>query len=217
MFISANTIETVKLTNKDRYSVKNLLDSDNDIRICISRYPISSILDGCWIISIPAYYFVKKHLYSDDSEIAINTELDVTSRHDVFDILNKFMNPYNLRNDHTVEDLNDHWNFIILDNDDIQHIIDAYNNYLEAVKKDVDKQIWKLMNGKQNIGIGDYRGKCKANNTFNNEVVPFLKKLNIGENDIDTIANKIQEIYLDSYSDGYRDCEYNYANYGGLL
>ena len=52
---------------------------------------------------------------------------------------------------------------------------------------------------------------------FNNEVVPFLKKLNIGENDIDTIANKIQEIYLDSYSDGYRDCEYNYANYGGLL
>lgn len=149
MFISANTIEAVKLTNKDRYSVKNLLDSDNDIRIFISRYPISSILDEeGWIISIPAYYFVKKNLYSDDSEIAINTELDVTSRHDVFDILNKFMNPYNLRNDHTVEDLNDHWNFTILDNDDIQHIIDAYNNYLEAVKKDVDKQIWKLMNGK---------------------------------------------------------------------
>ena len=45
----------------------------------------------------------------------------------------------------------------------------------------------------------------------------FLRNLNIGENDIDTIANKIQEIYLDSYSDGYRDCEYNYANYGGLL
>lgn len=149
MFISANTIEAVKLTNKDRYSVKNLLDSDNDIRICISRYPISSILDEeGWIISIPAHYFVKKHLYSDDSEIAINTEIDVTSRHDVFDILNKFMNPYNLRNDHTVEDLNNHWNFTILDNDDIQHIIDAYNNYLEAVKKDVDKQIWKLMNGK---------------------------------------------------------------------
>lgn len=149
MFISANTIEAVKLTNKDRYSVKNLLDSDNDIRIFISRYPISSILDEeGWIISIPAHYFVKKHLYNDDSEIAINTEIDVTSRHDVFDILNKFMNPYNLRNDHTVEDLNDHWNFTILDNDDIQHIIDAYNNYLEAVKKDVDKQIWKLMNGK---------------------------------------------------------------------
>ena len=74
-----------------------------------------------------------------------------------------------------------------------------------------------MADGKQNIGIGDYRGKCKANNRFNNEVVPFLKKLNIGENDIDTIANKIQEIYLDSYSDGYRDCEYNYANYGGLL
>ena len=149
MYISANTIEAVKLTNKDRYSVKNLLDSDNDIRIFISRYPISSILDEeGWIISIPAHYFVNKHLYSDDSEIAINTEIDVTSRHDVFDILNKFMNPYNLRNDHTVEDLNDHWNFTILDNDDIQHIIDAYNNYLEAVKKDVDKQIWKLMNGK---------------------------------------------------------------------
>lgn len=26
--------------------------------------------------------------------------------------------------------------------------IDAYNNYLEAVKKDVNKQIWKLTNGK---------------------------------------------------------------------
>lgn len=74
-----------------------------------------------------------------------------------------------------------------------------------------------MADGKYNIGTGDYRGKCKANNTFNNEVVPFLKKLNIGENDIDTITNKIQEIYLDSYSDGYRDCGHDYANYGGLL
>ena len=31
MFINANTIEAVKLTHKDRYSVKNLLNSDNDI------------------------------------------------------------------------------------------------------------------------------------------------------------------------------------------
>ena len=37
---------------------------------------------------------------------------------------------------------------IILDNEDIQHIIDAYQNYLEVVKKDVAKQIWKLTNGK---------------------------------------------------------------------
>ena len=149
MFINANTIEAVKLTYKDRYSVKNLLNSDNDIRICVSKYPSSyRVLDGCWIISMPAYYFVKKYLYSDDPEIAINTELDVTSRHDVFDILNKFMNPYILRNDHTIEDLNEHWNFTILDAEDIQHIIDAYHNYLEVVKNEVDKQIWKLVNGK---------------------------------------------------------------------
>lgn len=149
MFINPNTIEAVKLTYKDRYSVKNLLNSDNDIRICVSKYPNNyRVLDGCWIISMPANYFVKKYLYSDDSEIAIDTELDVTSRHDVFDILNKFMNPYILRNDHTIEDLNEHWNFTILDGEDIQHIIDAYHNYLEVVKKDVDKQIWKLVNGK---------------------------------------------------------------------
>ena len=149
MFIKANTIETVKLTYKDRYSVKNLLNSDNDIRICMSKDPSSyRVLDGCWIISMPAHYFVKKYLYSDDAEIAIDTELDVTSRHDVFDILNKFMNPYILRNDHTIEDLNEHWNFTILDGVDIQHIIDAYHNYLEVVKKEVDKQIWKLANGK---------------------------------------------------------------------
>lgn len=149
MFINANTIEAVKLTYKDRYSVKNLLNSDNDIRICVSKYPSSyRVLDGCWIVSMPAYYFVKKHLYSDDAEIAIDTELDVTSRHDVFDILNNFMNPYNLRNDHTIEDLNEHWNFTILGAEDIQHIIDAYHNYLEVVKNEVDKQIWKLANGK---------------------------------------------------------------------
>ncbi len=41
MFINANTIEAVKLTYKDRYSVKNLLNSDNDIRICVSKYPSS--------------------------------------------------------------------------------------------------------------------------------------------------------------------------------
>lgn len=148
MFINPNTIEAVKLTHKDRYSVRNLLNSDNDIRICVSKYPSSWVLDGCWIISMPAYYFVKKYLYSDDAEIVIDTELDVTSRHDVFDILNKFMNPYNLRNDHTIEDLNEHWNFTILDPEDIHHIIDAYHNYLEVVKNDVDKQIWKLVNGK---------------------------------------------------------------------
>ena len=149
MFISANTIEAVKLTHKDRYSVKNLLNSDNDIRICVSKYPSSyRVLDGCWIISMPSRYFVKKYLYSDDPEIVIDTELDVTSRHDVFDILNKFMNPYNLQNDHTIEDLNEHWNFTILDAEDIQHIIDAYRNYLEVVKNEVDKQIWKLVNGK---------------------------------------------------------------------
>ena len=149
MFINSNTIEPVKLTHKDRYSVKNLLNSDNDIRICMSKYPSGyQVLDGCWIISMPAYYFVKKYLYSDDPEIAIDTELDVTSRHDVFDILHKFMNPYILRNDHTIEDLNEHWNFTILDGEDIQHIIDAYNNYLEVVKNEVDKQIWKLVNGK---------------------------------------------------------------------
>ena len=149
MFINPNTIEAVKLNHKDRYSVKNLLNSDNDIRICMSKYPNNyQVLDGCWIISMPAYYFVKKYLYSDDPEIVIDTELDVTSRHEVFDILNKFMNPYNLRNDHTIEDLNEHWNFTILDGEDIQHIIDAYHNYLEVVKKDVDKQIWKLTNGK---------------------------------------------------------------------
>ena len=115
----------------------------------MSKYPSGyQVLDGCWIISMPAYYFVKKYLYSDDPEIVIDTELDVTSRHEVFDILHKFMNPYNLRNDHTIEDLNEHWNFIILDAEDIQHIIDAYHNYLEVVKNEVDKQIWKLANGK---------------------------------------------------------------------
>lgn len=114
MFINANTIEAVKLTHKDRYSIKNLLNSDNDIRICVSKYPSGyQVLDSCWIISMPAYYFVKKYLYSDDPEIVIDTELDVTSRHEVFDILNKFMNPYILRNDHTIEDLNEHWNFTI--------------------------------------------------------------------------------------------------------
>ena len=149
MFINPNTIEAVKLTHKDRYSVKNLLNSDNDIRICMSKYPNNyQVLDGCWIISMPAYYFVKKYLYSDDPEIVIDTELDVTSRHDVFDILHKFMNPYILQNDHTIEDLNEHWNFTILDGGDIQHIIDAYHNYLEVVKNEVDKQIWKLTNGK---------------------------------------------------------------------
>ena len=149
MFINANTIEVVKLTHKDRYSVNNLLNSDNDIRICVSKYPSGyQVLDSCWIVSMPAYYFVKKYPYRDDPEIIIDTELDVTSSHDVFDILNKFMNPYTLRNDHTIEDLNEHWNFTILDSEDIQHIIDAYNNYLEVVKKDVDKQIWKLTNGK---------------------------------------------------------------------
>lgn len=149
MFINTNTIEAVKLTYKDRYSVKNLLNSDNDIRIRVSKYPSDYwVSDGCWIISMPAHYFVKKYLSGDDPQIVIDTELDVTSRHNVFDILNKFMNPYNLRNDHTVEDLNEHWNFTILDAEDIQHIIDAYNNYLEAVKKDVNKQIWKLTNGK---------------------------------------------------------------------
>ena len=149
MFISPNTIEAVKLTHKDRYSVKNLLNSDNDIRICVSKYPSSyQVLDNCWIISMPAYYFVKKYSYRDDPEIAIDTELDVTSSHDVFDILNNFMNPYTLLNDHTLEYLNEHWNFTILNSEDIQHIIDAYNNYLEVVKKDVDKQIWKLANGK---------------------------------------------------------------------
>ena len=97
MFINPNTIEAVKLTYKDRYSVKNLLNSDNDIRICVSKYPSGyQVLDGCWIISMPAHYFVNKYLYGDDPQIAIDTELDVTSRHEVFDILNKFMNPYNL-------------------------------------------------------------------------------------------------------------------------
>ena len=149
MFINPNTIEPVKLTHKDRYSVKNLLNSDNNIRICVSKYPNNyQVLDGCWIVSMPAYYFVKKYPYRDDSEIVIDTELDVTSRHEVFDILNKFMNPYILRNDHTIEDLNEHWNFTILDAEDIQHIIDAYHNYLEVVKNEVDKQIWKLTNGK---------------------------------------------------------------------
>ena len=27
-----------------------------------------------------------------------------------------------------------------------------------------------MADGKYNIGIGDYRGKCKANNRFNNSV-----------------------------------------------
>ena len=116
MFINPNTIEVVKLTHKDRYSVNNLLNSDNDIRICVSKYPSGyQVLDSCWIVSMPAYYFVKKYPYRDDPEIIIDTELDVTSSHDVFDILNKFMNPYTLRNDHTIEDLNEHWNFTILD------------------------------------------------------------------------------------------------------
>lgn len=97
MFINPNTIEAVKLTYKDRYSVKNLLNSDNDIRICVSKYPSNYwVLDGCWIVSMPAHYFVNKYFYGDDPQITIDTELDVTSRHDVFDILNKFMNPYNL-------------------------------------------------------------------------------------------------------------------------
>ena len=75
-----------------------------------------------------------------------------------------------------------------------------------------------MADGKYNTGNSNYFDECEADKTlFNNELLPFLKKLDIGENDIDTIANKIQEIYLDSYSDGYRDCEYNYANYGGLL
>lgn len=148
MFITPNTIERVKLTNKDRYSVRNLLNSNNDIRICISPYPTNCVLDSCWIISMPAHYFVKKYPYDDDAEIAIDTELDVTSRHDVFDILNKFMNPYNLRNDHVIEDLNNHWHFTILDAEDIEHIISAYHNYFEVVKNYVDKQIWKLVHGK---------------------------------------------------------------------
>ena len=127
MFINANTSKTVKLTYKDKYSIKNLLNSNNDIRICMSRYPNNYRgWDGGWIISMPARYFVKRYLYSDDSEIVINTELDIASKHDVFNILNKSINPCNLQNDHTIEDLNKHWNFIILDSDDVQHIIDAY-------------------------------------------------------------------------------------------
>ena len=43
MFITPNTIERVKLTNKDRYSVRNLLNSDNDIRICMSPYPTNCL------------------------------------------------------------------------------------------------------------------------------------------------------------------------------
>ena len=51
MFINSNTIEAVKLTYKDRYSVKNLLNSDNDIRICMSKYPSGyQVLDGCQYI-----------------------------------------------------------------------------------------------------------------------------------------------------------------------
>ena len=75
MFINANTIEVVKLTHKDRYSVNNLLNSDNDIRICVSKYPSGyQVLDSCWIVSMPAYYFVKKYPYRDDPEIVIDTE-----------------------------------------------------------------------------------------------------------------------------------------------
>ncbi len=66
-----------------------------------------------------------------------------------------------------------------------------------------------MADGKYNIGTGDYSGKCKADETlFNNELLPFLKKLNIGENDIKTIVKMVDKIYTEGYSYGYKDCKH---------
>ena len=37
-----------------------------------------------------------------------------------------------------------------------------------------------------------------------NELLPFLKKLDIGENDIKTIVKMVDKIY----SEGYKDCKH---------
>lgn len=43
---------------------------------------------------------------------------------------------------------------------------------------------------------------------LNNELLPFLKKLDIGENDIKTIVKMVDKIYSEGYSYGYEDCKH---------
>jgi len=61
------------------------------------------------------------------------------------------------------------------------------------------------------IGSGDYFGKCKADDKFHNEMLPFLEKLDIGKYNIDTIAEMVSEIYSLAYNDGYDNCEHEVA------
>ena len=54
------------------------------------------------------------------------------------------------------------------------------------------------------IGCGDGFGKNdRPNEIFNKDLVPFLEKLNIGENGIKTIASMVEEIAQEAYSNGY--------------
>lgn len=70
-----------------------------------------------------------------------------------------------------------------------------------------------MSNKKYYIGSGNYFGKCKATDTFHNEMLPLLKKLNIKETDIDKISKIISEIYSLAYNDGYDNCEYEVSEF----
>ena len=62
-----------------------------------------------------------------------------------------------------------------------------------------------MADGKYNTGNSNYFDECEADKTlFNNELLPFLKKLDIGENDIKTIVKMVDKIY----SEGYKDCKH---------
>ena len=63
------------------------------------------------------------------------------------------------------------------------------------------------------IGSGNYFGKCEANNTFYNEMLPLVKKLKIDETDIDKIVNIVSEIYNSAYNDGYDNAEHEVSEY----
>ena len=66
-----------------------------------------------------------------------------------------------------------------------------------------------MADGKYNTGKSNYFDECETDKTlFNNELLPFLKKLDIGENDIKTIVKMVDKIYSEGYSYGYKDCKH---------
>ena len=66
-----------------------------------------------------------------------------------------------------------------------------------------------MADGKYNTGNSKYFDECEADKTlFNNELLPFLKKLDIGENDIKKIVKMVDKIYSEGYTYGYKDCKH---------